>query len=332
MKKAWIIVAIILTVLGAAIFTGALFASGFDFSRIPGREQMTEKSWAINERFQNIDVRVRISDVEFKASEDGGARVVALESEKIHHEVSVSNNTLLVESKEETWRWFDLRSLFQSTPSVTVYLPEESYNKISVTTATGDIRIPGGFSFYEVKAEASTGDVSVSGIVQNGLCVKTSTGEITLSDLDAHDLDLTASTGRITVQSGTAGYYPSFSSASIDYGKVSIRVNTGALVMKDFSCGTLETSGNTGSIRMENVVTRGDMTLERSTGSIHFESCDAEAGKIQIKTSTGSVRGSFKTGKRFIAQSSTGSVHVPDTDGIRCEIRTSTGSIDITVE
>ncbi|MBR5338888.1 MAG: hypothetical protein IK150_02285, partial [Lachnospiraceae bacterium] len=83
---------------------------------------------------------------------------------------------------------------------------------------------------------------------------------------------------------------------------------------------------------MKNVLTRGDMTLERSTGSIHFESCDAEAGKIQIKTSTGSVRGSFKTGKRFIAQSSTGSVHVPDTDGIHCEIRTSTGSIDITVE
>ena len=34
MKKAWIIAAIILTAAGAAIFTGALFASGFDFGSL----------------------------------------------------------------------------------------------------------------------------------------------------------------------------------------------------------------------------------------------------------------------------------------------------------
>ncbi|MBQ7602081.1 MAG: DUF4097 family beta strand repeat protein [Lachnospiraceae bacterium] len=331
MKKAWIIVAIVLTALGAAIFTGALFASGFDFSRIPGGNQMTEKSWTISEDFQDIDVHVRISDVEFKASEDDVSRVVARESEKVHHEVTVYNDTLKIESVEENWKWFDLRSLFRMTPSVTVYLPKENYNKLFVSSTTGDIRVPGGFGFDEVKAEASTGDVSVSGAILTVLTVKTTTGDITVKDFATSNMELSASTGKITVQSGTAGYDAN-PLLSVIQGKVTVRVNTGALHMEDFSCGTLETSGNTGSIRMKNVLTRGDMTLERSTGSIHFESCDAEAGKIQIKTSTGSVRGSFKTGKRFIAQSSTGSVHVPDTDGIRCEIRTSTGSIDVTVE
>ena len=292
---------------------------------------MTERSWTISEDFQDIDVRVRISDVEFKASEDDVSRVVARESEKVHHEVTVYNDTLKIESVEENWKWFDLRSLFRMTPSVTVYLPKENYNKLFVSSTTGDIRIPGGFSFDEVKAEASTGDVSVSGAILTVLTVKTTTGDITVKDFATSNMELSASTGKITVQSGTAGYDAN-PLLSVIQGKVTVRVNTGALHMEDFSCGTLETSGNTGSIRMKNVLTRGDMTLERSTGSIHFESCDAESGKIQIKTSTGSVRGSFKTGKRFIAQSSTGSVHVPDTDGIRCEIRTSTGSIDVTVE
>ena len=132
MKKAWIIAAIILTAAGAAIFTGALFASGFDFSRMTGGNQMTEKSWTISEGFQDIDVRVRISDVEFRASEDGISRVVVLENEKIHHEISVSNDTLKIESVEESWKWFDLRSFFHTTPSVTVYLPKENYNKLSV--------------------------------------------------------------------------------------------------------------------------------------------------------------------------------------------------------
>ncbi len=331
MKKAWIIVAIVLTALGAAIFTGALFASGFDFSRIPGGDQMTERSWTISEDFQDIDVRVRISDVEFKASEDDVSRVVARESEKVHHEVTVYNDTLKIESVEENWKWFDLRSLFQMTPSVTVYLPKENYNKLFVSSTTGDIRIPGGFSFDEVKAEASTGDVSVSGTIRTKLSVKTSTGDITVKDFAASNMELSASTGKITVQSGTAGYDTN-PILSVIQGQVIIHVNTGTLRMEDFSCGSLETRGNTGSIHMKNVVTRGDMVLERSTGSIHFESCDAESGKIQIKTSTGSVRGSLKTGKTFVAQSSTGSVRVPDTDGIRCEIRTSTGSIDVTVE
>ena len=331
MKKAWIIAAIILTAAGAAIFTGALFASGFDFSRIQGREEMTEKNWTVSEDFQDIDVRVRISDVEFKASEDSSSRVVVLESEKVHHDVTVSNNTLKIESVEESWKWFDLRSFFHTTPSVTVYLPKENYNKLSVTSTTGDVVIPGGFCFDAMKVEASTGDVSLSGTVRTKLSVKTSTGDITVKDFAASNMELSASTGKITVQSGTAGYDTN-PILSVIQGQVIIHVNTGRLRMEDFSCGTLETRGNTGSIQLKNVVTRGNIVLERSTGSIHFESCDAEAGQIQIKTSTGSVRGSFKTGKTFIAQSSTGSVHVPDTSGLRCEIRTSTGSIDITID
>ena len=292
---------------------------------------MMEKSWTISEDFQDIDVRVRISDVEFKASEDDVSRVVARESEKVHHEVTVSNDTLMIESVEENWKWFDLRSLFRMTPSVTVYLSKENYNKLFVSSTTGDIRIPGGFSFDEVKAEASTGDVSISGTIRTTLSVKTSTGDITVKDFTANGMELSASTGKITIESGSAGFDANPFLSAIQ-GEVIVKVNTGALRMEDFACGSLETRGNTGSIHMKNVVTRGDMVLERSTGSIHFESCDAESGKIQIKTSTGSVRGSFKTGKTFVTQSSTGSVRVPDTDGIRCEIRTSTGSIDVTIE
>ena len=199
MKKAWIIAAISLTAAGAAIFTGALCASGFDFSRLQGREEMTEKNWTVSEDFQDIDVRVRISDVEFKASEDSSSRVVVLESEKVHHDVTVSNNTLKIESVEESWKWFDLRSFFHTTPSVTVYLPKENYNKLSVTSTTGDVVIPGGFCFDAMKVEASTGDVSLSGTVRTKLSVKTSTGDITVKDFAASNMELSASTGKITV-------------------------------------------------------------------------------------------------------------------------------------
>ncbi len=336
MKKAALIIAIILTAAGAAIFTGALAASNFDFSAlVRGKGNvMEEHTYNITESFRNIKVDVQVTDVTLKHSEDGSTKVAVLESEKIRHNVEVENDALKITSVTEQRKWFDLSWLSVKTPSVVIYLPEKAYEELRISSATGDIRIPDGFFFSKADVEASTGDVELSGAIKTTLRVKTSTGDIGIRDFYGWNMDLETATGKITLDSGSSGYY-SYASvpSAVQYGKVSVRMKTGALVMKDFTCGTLETKGSTGSIRMTNVVTRNAMSLERSTGSIHLESCDAENEMITIETSTGSVRGSLKTGKIFAAKSSTGSVNVPaSAEGIPCRITTSTGSIDITIE
>ena len=295
MKKGFLIAAIILTALGAVIFTGALFATGFDFSRLSGGKEMEEKIYTVTEDFQDIEIRTDVTDIEFKVSQDGHFKAVAKEPAKMHHTVEVVNGTLKIESVDER-KWYDFIGFFWKAPTMTIYLPAKEGNRgsLRINNGTGDVEIPAGFEFYKVEIESSTGEVTV----RSGRVESTS-----LSPEEEH-------TGRVT-----------------------LTVSTGAAVIEDLNCGSFYSDGNTGDIRLKNVVTRTDMNIERSTGDIRFESCDALKGTITLKTSTGDVRGSLKTGKVFSARSSTGSVHVPESTGdCRCEVSTSTGSIHITVE
>ena len=96
------------------------------------------------------------------------------------------------------------------------------------------------------------------------------------------------------------------------------------------TCANLYSKGNTGRLNLTNVTAAGEFHIERDTGDVHFEGCDAEA--IFVKTDTGNVTGSFRTDKVFLTKTDTGRVDVPKTiTGGRCEITTDTGNIKISV-
>ena len=81
---------------------------------------------------------------------------------------------------------------------------------------------------------------------------------------------------------------------------------------------------------MENVIAADSFTIERTTGDVTFDRCDAS--EIFVKTDTGDVRGSLLSEKVFIAQTDTGSVTVPRVgSGGMCQINTDTGDIFITI-
>ena len=70
--------------------------------------------------------------------------------------------------------------------------------------------------------------------------------------------------------------------------------------------------------------------MERSTGDVRMEGCDA--AEIFILTDTGDVAGSLLSDKVFVVETDTGDVDVPrSAAGGRCEITTDTGDIRITV-
>ena len=73
------------------------------------------------------------------------------------------------------------------------------------------------------------------------------------------------------------------------------------------------------------------MFIERSTGDIELNGCDA--GEIFIETDTGNVEGTLLSEKVFVVTTDTGDKRVPNTtSGGRCEITTDTGDIYITIE
>ena len=111
---------------------------------------------------------------------------------------------------------------------------------------------------------------------------------------------------------------------------LTVKVSTGDTTLTNVTCKNLTHHSNTGALDMKNVLVSEKMHIEKTTGDVKFERCDA--GEIYIKTDTGDVKGSLLSGKNFQADSDTGDVKTPtSTEGGKCEIHSSTGDIHITV-
>lgn len=151
------------------------------------------------------------------------------------------------------------------------------------------------------------------------LTIKDSTGDVVISkDFEFKNIDISVSTGDVK----------NYASASES---IEIKVSTGDVYLTDVRCDNLRTAGDTGDVTLQNIIAKGKISIQRTTGDVKLDKCDGS--EISIKTDTGDVRGSLLTDKIFLAETDTGEVKVPKTTtGGKCEIETDTGDIKIRIE
>ncbi|MBR4295214.1 MAG: DUF4097 family beta strand repeat protein [Clostridia bacterium] len=316
MSKMWIICAIVLVILGVTLFSMALAGYNWDFTKLSTVKYETN-THQINEVFNDISIKTDTSDVVFAASSDGICKVVCDETEKIKHSVTVVDSTLTINLLDER-KWYEYIGINFRSTKITVYLPDAEYNKLFIKESTGDIEIPKDFKFESIDISASTGDVKNFASASDLIKIKASTGSIKVEGVSAETLDLSVSTGKITA-------------SGINCGHIKTKVSTGKTSLTDISCANVISSGDTGEITLKNVIATEKFSIERSTGNVKFDGCDAS--EIFVKTDTGDVKGSLLSDKVFITESDTGSINVPKTvAGGRCEITTDTGDIKINIQ
>lgn len=312
----WIIIAAVLVIVGAVLFTGVMVSLNWDFSRL-GTVKYETNTHTVGEEFQNVNIVTQTAEVVFLPSPDGECRIVCHEDEKQKHTVSTEGETLNIVVSDAR-KWYEYIGISWGMSKITVYLPNTEYGALCVKGSTGDVKLTGNFVFDSVDVASSTGDVELGASVNGAVKIKLSTGDISLSNMTAGELDLSVSTGKITVVSADC------------QGAVSIGVSTGRTELSDVRCGSLTSTGSTGNITLKNTVADDSINVKRSTGNVYFENSDAS--EIFISTSTGDVKGSLLSDKVFLAESDTGRIEVPKTiAGGRCEIVTDTGNIILTV-
>ncbi|MBQ3792343.1 MAG: DUF4097 family beta strand repeat protein, partial [Clostridia bacterium] len=268
MKKILIIVAAVLIAVGGVLFTVSLARSGFNFSKLSSVETETNTYTAEGD-FQKISIRTSLSDIVLKKAEDGKLSVLCTETEKTRHTVSVEDGTLTI-AQTDARAWTDHLVLFSRALSVTVFLPGEVYDSLTVRCGTGDIVVPESFCFGDVDISSTTGDVRFSSSVSGKLKIETTTGSVVTNDLAAGEMELSVSTGNIEA------------SSVICFGNVSLRVGTGKARLTDLLCLNILSSGSTGEITLKNVNAFQTIDIERSTGDIRFDGADAK--EINAKT------------------------------------------------
>lgn len=313
----WLSVATLLVVLGGAIFTGTLFAIGFDFQRL-STVKLERATHEITEPFHNISVITNTADVVLVPSKGTTTRVECVEEENLRHTVSLKDGTLIVEV-QDTRKWYEHIGIgLFGDASVTIYLPAVEYATLTLRTSTGDVRIQKDLSLGSIDVQTDTGDVMCNASPTSSLKVNADTGDIEIASLTTGTIDLSVDTGDIEICDVNAS------------GAVAIDVGSGDTEIKNLTCSALVTTGDTGDLFMNGVTVGGLLSIRRDTGDVQFYGCDAAEAVIQ--TTTGDVEGSFVTDKTFVVKSSTGDKRVPQgTTGGRCEITTSTGDIEIEI-
>lgn len=313
--KKWIIAAVILIAAGALLFVGALAAVHFDIMELSTQNFLTN-TYEFDEDFDKISVDVRTAAVTFVPSKEDGCRIECFEEDTQTHTVKIQDGTLMI-STVDNRKWYDNIVISFKMPAITVYLPKEVYDSLSVVTKTGNIEIPDGFSFETVTITGTTSNITCDAFVSKDIEVNTTTGSISVGSSDAETIELSATTGKITL-------------GSSDAETIKLSATTGTVTVNDAVCNHMTAETGTGQVRLENVIAKESIQVETGTGGVYFEGCDAS--DITVKTGTGSVEGTLLSEKIFDVRTSTGSVSVPDsTGGGRCEITTGTGNVEISL-
>lgn len=295
--KIWLIVATSLVVLGIITFGVVMTMLNWDFTRL-GTVKYETNSYETDESFHNISIDTDTADITVLPSDDGRAKVVCYEESKLKHNVSVENDTLII-SLSDSRKWYDHIGINFTNQKITVYLPESEFKSLVIEASTADVDISKGFYFGEVDIETSTGDVKIDGVSADNVELSVSTGKIEASDIICGDIE--------------------------------IEVNTGKANLTNVKCGNLISKGNTGDFSLTGVVASEKFNIERTTGDVKFDGCDAK--EIHVETDTGNVKGSLLSEKVFIARTDTGRINVPKTtSGGVCEITTDTGDIIINIK
>lgn len=316
MKKAALIIAAILLIAGIIIGVVAFASAKFDYHMF--ETMSTElKEYPVEAEFSSIEIHGNTEIIRFERSSDGTAHVSCRETKRNTHTVKAEDGTLKIVS-EETTGWRNFIDISFEKELITVYLPNDAYEMLSIEMQTGDAEVPDWLTFGSAVIHGSTADVRFDAKVDHTLSIETSTGDISLNGVSAEAIDCTATTGDVRMTN------------AVCRGDVSVKVSTGETILNGLTAAGFTSKGSTGDIVLENVLIDGTLSIERSTGEVTFRNSDA--AEILVKTSTGDVTGTLLTDKIFKAHSSTGDIRVPDSvAGGKCEITTTTGEIWIRI-
>ena len=314
----WLIIAVILIIAGAVLFTAVMSARNWDFASLDNSEPYKKTVFEIGEPFENIDIQGHTEDIMLLPSQDGAVRVEICEPENCIPKCAVKDGTLTVEIEDARKPLDHIGFSFGTQqPAVTVYLPQGEYGTLKIAEHTGMIVVR-DFTFDRIGISDTTGDVYCYASSKGVLKIGTDTGDIALAHLSAGSAELSVTSGRVSADTVSCT------------GDLNVTVTTGKTTLKDVNCGSFTTSGDTGSVRMENLIAAGKILIRRTTGDIRFDRCDAS--ELSVRTDTGDVKGTLLTDKIFVAGTDTGDISVPGSvNGGKCEIVTDTGDIEMRI-
>lgn len=295
--KITIVVALLCILSGIVVCCGALAAIGSDFSLLNTMKFETN-AYEITDSFANIRVDAAEGDIRLLPTQDGTCKVVCSESDKISHTVTVKDNTLTI-IRTDTRKWYERIGIYfggDREMALTVYVPEQEYENLKLTTVSGGISVPAAFTFTQAELHSTSGDIVFGARSVGTLKAETTSGDIQLSAATADSISVSSVSGEIEAS--------------------------------DITAASLSAASTSGEVELKSVVVTNELSAETVSGEIELEGCDAQT--LRLKSVSGNIFGTLLTGKQFTTHTTSGNVNVPaSTAQGKCDITTTSGNIRI---
>ena len=273
MKKAWIIVASLLLLVGLTIFVAVMTVSGWDFSLLV-TDKITTVTYEIDGHFENLSILTDTSDITFKPSDNGRCEVVCNEFEKGPHLVSVKDGTLVIECANNR-KWYDYIGISAGSDDITIYLPSAEYGNLLVDVHTGDVTLPNGVCFESVKIKTTTGKIKLDGTECKGdVTLSVSTGDLEIADVKCNSLFSKGTTGKVLAKNLLAD-------------SISIERDTGDVTLDSCDAKEIKVKTDTGDVE-GSLLTEKVFSVKTSTGKINVPNSQI-GGVCEISTDTGDI-------------------------------------------
>ena len=157
--------------------------------------------------------------VELKPSDDGKCKIIYYDSNKIIHNIDISGGTLKIKAEYRNWTSYIFN--INIGRDITIYLPEKEYERLYISTVSGDIDT-GGFAFEntelqtvsgnisaygsgDVNISTTSGDVDVTGKTDNGAKISSVSGNIRLNKFISESLTIGTTSGNVYLDKSDAG-------------------------------------------------------------------------------------------------------------------------------
>ena len=311
--KTALIIALICLIVGALIV-----GVGFVIAKKSPPKVVTESySYSIDELPSKINIDVISSDVKICVTEGEEWRVEYKNTEKIFHTVKLADGVLTIE-QEDTRKWYEhLWDFFTPELSVTLYMPAQAYDSLSVLSTSGDINVAPEYTFSNVDLKVTSGDITMAALTTGALSVKTTSGDIAVSGNVGGGLKIECTSGDIGITGGVNG-------------KLEVFNTSGDIAIRNATPTSVTVSNTSGDMYLQNVVSRENFEIKNTSGDIELDHCDAAS--FELETLSGDIRASILSGKVFDCHTTSGSVNVPaNGEGGTFKARGTSGDIRVTI-
>ena len=272
MTKIILIVAAGLIAAGIALFCFAMAKNHWNFSK-----KHVTTTHTVTDSFTNISILTKTADIRFVPTDDE-VKVVCYDQENTAHSVSVEDNTLTV-AFEDNRKWYDHINIYTDSPTITVYLPADSYGSLSIDITTGDTVISGEYTFESMDISATTEDVELSGITCSGdITIAITTGDCELTDVNCKNLQFSATTGDLELTRVIAAEALNLNAGTgdisfdrCDAASITAKTTTGDIDGSLLSEKVFSVHNTTGDIDVPQSTAGGTCNLKTTTGDIEIE-------------------------------------------------------------